>query len=231
MNATEMSRPMSGMGGPPPQGRGGPDQLIEDAAKAIGISKGDLQSQLKSGASIADVAKASGVALDDLKSRMSEKISARLSTAVSGGGLTKTDADAMKADMTGRLDVALAQKGRGPGGGRRPAGPPPPPPGGSGGSGEQLIADLAASTGPSVSALLADLASGKSLSDVASANGKTTYQVKASMLEYLKKRLDESSATGRSTCTTTSVIVARASEFLDAAKNQPGSLLGRCLAA
>ena len=100
MNATEMSRRMSGMGGPPPQGRGGPDQLIEDAAKAIGISKGDLQSQLKSGASIADVAKASGVALDDMKSRMSETISARLSTAVSGGGLTKTDADAMKADMS-----------------------------------------------------------------------------------------------------------------------------------
>ena len=70
MNATEMSRRMPGVGGPPPQGRGGPDQLIEDAAKAIGISKGDLQSQLKSGASIADVAKASGVALDDLKSRM-----------------------------------------------------------------------------------------------------------------------------------------------------------------
>lgn len=64
MNATEMSRRMSGMGGPPPQGRGGPDQLIEDAAKAIGISKGDLQSQLKSGASIADVAKASAVALN-----------------------------------------------------------------------------------------------------------------------------------------------------------------------
>jgi hypothetical protein len=232
MNATEMSRRMSGMGGPPPQGRGGPDQLIEDAAKAIGISKGDLQSQLKSGASIADVAKASGVALDDMKSRMSETISARLSTAVSGGGLTKTDADAMKADMTGRLDVALAQKGmRGPGGGQRPAGAPPPPPGGSGGSGEQLIADLAASTGTSVSALLGDLASGKSLSDVASANGKTTDQVKASMLEYLKKRLDEPSATGKSADTTTSVIVARASAFLDAAMNQPGSLLGRGIAA
>lgn len=86
-----------------------------------------------------------------LITRMSETISARLSTAVSGGGLTKTDADAMKADMTGRLDVALAQKGmRGPGGGQRPAGPPPPPPGGSGGSGEQLIADLAASTGTSL---------------------------------------------------------------------------------
>lgn len=61
-----------------------------------------------------------------LITRMSETISARLSTAVSGGDLTKTDADAMKADMTGRLDVALAQKGmRGPGGGQRPAGPPP----------------------------------------------------------------------------------------------------------
>lgn len=63
MNATEMSRWMSGMGGPPPQGRGGPDQLIEDAAKAIGIAKADQPTQLKAGASIADVAKASGVAL------------------------------------------------------------------------------------------------------------------------------------------------------------------------
>lgn len=44
-----------------------------------------------------------------LITRMSETISARLFTAVSGGGLTKTDADAMKADMTGRLDVALAK--------------------------------------------------------------------------------------------------------------------------
>lgn len=64
MNATEMSRWMSGMGGPPPQGRGGPDQLIEDAAKAIGISKADQPTQLKSGASIADVAKAAAVALN-----------------------------------------------------------------------------------------------------------------------------------------------------------------------
>lgn len=51
------------------------------------------------------------------------------------------------------------------------------------------------------------------------------------MLEYLKKRLDESSATGKSAGTTTSVIVARASAFLDAAMNQPGSLLGRGIAA
>lgn len=232
MNPTERSRRMSGMGGPPPQGRGGPEQLIEDASKAIGISKGELQSQLNTGKSIADVAKSAGVALEDLKSRMSETITARLTTAVSDGSLTKADADAMKADMTGRLDVFLAQKGmRGPGGGQRPAGPPPPPPGGSGGSGEQLIADLAASTGTSVSALLADIASGKSLSDVASEDGKTTDQVKGSLLDYLKKRLDEPSASGKRADTSTSVILARASAFLDTAMNQSGSLLGRGIAA
>ncbi|MBU6151441.1 MAG: hypothetical protein KGR25_08325 [Chloroflexi bacterium] len=66
---------------------------------------------------------------------------------------------------------------------------------------------------------------------MASANGKTTDQVKASMLEHLKKRLDEPSATGKSADTTASVIVARASAFLDAAMNQPGSLLGRGIAA
>ena len=120
---------------------------------------------------------------------------------------------------------------RGPGGGQRPAGPPPPPPGGSGGSGEQLIADLAASTGTSVSARLANLASGKSLSDVASANGKTTGQVKASLPEYLKRHLDESSATGKRADTTTSVTFTRDLAFLDAAMNQTGSLLGRGIAA
>lgn len=166
-----------------------------------------------------------------LITRMSETNSARLSTAVSGGGLAKTDADAMKADMTGRLDVALAQKGmRGPGGGQRPAGPPPLHRAGPAGVGSNSLP-----TSPRrrelPSALRVDLASGKSLSDVASANGKTTDQVKASMIEYLKKRIDESSATDKSADTTTSVIVARASAFLDAAMNQPGSLVGRGIAA
>jgi hypothetical protein len=132
---------LGGPGGPGPGGRhgggpgfghgpGGPDgpKIIEDAAKALGLTTDKLVAQLRAGKSVADVAKAQGKDLADVKSAVRSAAKTRLDKAVKAGDITQKQAD----DMLAHLDEHLSRFDKaglgGPGGkhgGKFRGGPPP----------------------------------------------------------------------------------------------------------
>jgi hypothetical protein len=131
-------------GGPPgrhrgfgPGGPGGPrgGGIFGDVAKALGITKAKLFSQLRAGKTLAEIAKANGNSLDDVKAAVTASAKKKLDAAVKAGKITQAQAD----DMLSHLSEHLDHFGEGPPGGGpgHPGfGPPPdgPPPGASDGA-------------------------------------------------------------------------------------------------
>jgi hypothetical protein len=87
-------------GGP----RGG---VFLDLAKALRITRAQLETQLRAGKSLADIAKAHGKSLDDVRATLKADAKARLDKAVKDGDLTQAQAD----DMLAHLDKGLAHLG------------------------------------------------------------------------------------------------------------------------
>lgn len=100
-------------GGPGP--RGGP---LADVAKALGISRAKLFSELRAGKTIAEIAKSQGKTLDEVKKAVLAAAKARFDRAVRGGDLTETQAEAMLEHLEDHLDHFDSV---------RPIGPPPGP--------------------------------------------------------------------------------------------------------
>jgi len=114
-------------GGP----RGGPGEVMDAAAKALGISEAKLFRQLRSGRTLQQIAKAQGKDYADVKAAIRSAVKTELDAAVEDGRLTRQQADDMLEHLTEHLDDGGF--GRGPGGPRGGFGPPGDRDGGSGG--------------------------------------------------------------------------------------------------
>jgi hypothetical protein len=115
----------------------GPGQALTAAAKALGMSKSDLLTQLRSGKSLAAVAKAKGVDVQKVVDALVAEAEQRLAEAVKNGRLTQAQADQRLKNLNARItaEVNATGPGRpfGPGGAGRsgrfgPAGPGRPGP-------------------------------------------------------------------------------------------------------
>jgi hypothetical protein len=100
--------------------RGGPFEITEAAAKALGISEDQLWERLRDGKTLEQIAKAEGKSLDDVRSAVSKALKERFDAAVKAGKLTRAQADEMLEHLTERLDDI--------GDLRFPPGRPPAPP-------------------------------------------------------------------------------------------------------
>ena len=110
-------------GGPGwPGARGG---LLEDVAKALGISRAKLFSELGEGKTIAQIAKAQGKSLDAVKKAAADSTRERLDKAVKDGDLTERQAKAMRDHLEEHLDRLGSARGFGPPGGPGGFGGPP----------------------------------------------------------------------------------------------------------
>ena len=157
------------------ESKGGHTEATTDTsvvAKAIGISESDLQTALQGGQTVAAVAKAHNVALQVVIDALVADGQAELDAAVKAGTLTQAQADAGKAALTQRAtDQANGSFKGGPGG-----------PGGHGPDGGHVEATTdtsiaAKAIGISEADLLAALATGKTVADVAAAHGVATQTV------------------------------------------------------
>jgi uncharacterized protein (DUF433 family) len=84
--------------------RGG---VFLDLAKALGITRAQLETQLRAGKSLADIAKAHGKSLDDVRAALKADAKARIDKAVKAGDLTQAQADKILAG----LDEGLSHLG------------------------------------------------------------------------------------------------------------------------
>ena len=93
-----------GFGPPGGPGRGGPGDLMDAAAAAIGITEAKLFEELRSGKSLSDVAKAHGKTFDDVKTAVTAAVKKKLDAAVKRGDLTRSQADDMLSHLTEHFD-------------------------------------------------------------------------------------------------------------------------------
>jgi transposase-like protein len=134
---------------------------------------------------IANAAKKLDVEPGELRGALSDAEDAQLDEAVRNGDLTRKQADAMKRERR-RSGRVLGHPG-GPHRGFGPGGP-----GGPGRLGRRggPLADVAKALGISRRALFSRLRDGKSVADVARAEGKSLSEVRASVKAAAKRRLD-----------------------------------------
>lgn len=111
-----------GPGGPGgPGGRdGGPGKVgmaLDAAATIIGITEGELRTQLRDGKTLAQIAATKNISKDTLISKLVAAAEAKLAEAVKAGKITQAQADERKADLKDRITEAVDRVGPGPRGG------------------------------------------------------------------------------------------------------------------
>ena len=74
---------------------GGPIELFDTAAKALGISAAELKERLGDGKSLDEIAKAEGKSADDVRDAVRSTLKERFDKAVEEGDLTREQADRM----------------------------------------------------------------------------------------------------------------------------------------
>jgi hypothetical protein len=175
--------------------------VMDAAAAYLGLTTDQIQTQLGAGKTPAEIATAQGKTAEGLKAALVAAAKKDLDAAVAAGKLTRAQADDLRSSTTGRLDDLIAGKlgpgprggeirfGRGPGFGRGPFGILKP----------DTMAAAASYLGLSLSDLRSDLGSGKSLADIATAQGKTADGLKAALGAAAKKDLDAAVAAGKLT--------------------------------
>jgi hypothetical protein len=110
--------------GGPGIGIGGPGEVTDAAAKALGISRDELFKRMRDGKTLEEIAKAEGKSFDDVKAAMKAAMKKGLDEAVKDGKLTQEQADEILSRSTEHLgDFRLPGRPGPP-----PGGAPPDPP-------------------------------------------------------------------------------------------------------
>jgi lambda repressor-like predicted transcriptional regulator len=174
---------------------------LEDVATYLGLKPADVVAQLRSGKSLADIAKAQGKTVDGVKTAITDAATKQLDAAVTAGKLTKDEETKLLDKLAANLDD-LVNDVHGPGGFGGPGGPRHAFGFGFGLEGPGLMAgaeDVATYLGLKPAELVAQLRSGKSLADIAKAQGKTVDGLKTAITDAATKQLDAAVTAGKLT--------------------------------
>ena len=193
-------------------GPGGPRAGHLDAvASYLGLSAAELRTQLEAGKSLADIAKAQGKSVDGLKAAIVAAAKTSLDQAVADGKLTADQAKQMLDRITANVDDMVNRTG--------------PPDGGRGGGHFGLGHDDAAVAGYlglSAAELRTQLEAGKSLADIAKAQGKSVDGLKAAIVAAAKTSLDQAVADGKLTADQAKQMLDRITANVDDMVNRTG---------
>jgi hypothetical protein len=192
----------AGKGGPGGPGPGPGEQAIADY---LGLTTAELRTQLTSGETLAQVATAQGTTVAGLEAAIVADATTHLDADVAAGTITAAQEAARLADLKAHVDDMVNGTGP-PGGGRGPGGP------GGGPFDPQAIASY---LGLTTDALRTQLQSGKSLADVAIAQGKTAAGLEAAITAAATAKLDAAVAAGTITSSQESARLADLKAHLD----------------
>ncbi len=158
---------------------------------------------------LSNAAKRLGVSAKELRSALAAAEDAQLDAAVKTGELTQEQADRIKEHR--QADGTVLRLGPG----RHHGGPGGHPGGGHLASGPRLMEDAASALGISSQQLFERLESGKTLGEIAEAEGKSLAQVKSAVKEAATKRLDAELKAGRITKAQHTELAEHVGEHLD----------------
>ncbi len=204
-----------GSGGKPAAADRGPGGPAGAAAVAtyLGLTQAELRTQLESGKTLAQVAEAQGKSVSGLKDAIYADAKSHLDQAVADGRITAAQETTRLADLKSHLDEIVNRSG-----------PPPRGKGPHGGPGGPAFGAGAVATylGLTPAQLGDQLKSGKSLAQVAAAQGKTVDGLKAAILAAAKTRLDKAVAAGKLTAAQETAKLAELQSKLDDIVNHTG---------
>jgi hypothetical protein len=178
----------------------------------LGLTESELRAQLEAGKSLAQIASAQGKSVSGLEDVIVADAKAHLDEAVANGRLTPAQRETMLAGLKSHLDDFVNGTRHGPGI-RIAVGPP---------FGAAAVTYL----GLTPEELGAQLESGKTLAQVASAQGKSVDGLKAAILAGAKDRLDRAVAAGELTAAQGQTMLAGLQEHLDDIVNGTGPTRG-----
>jgi polyhydroxyalkanoate synthesis regulator phasin len=191
-----------------PGGRGGPGGPPDAAAIAtyLGLTPAQLRTHLMAGKTLAQIAQAQGKSVSGLQDAIYASAKKRLDQAVANGRLTAAQEQTFLANLKSHLDDLVNRTGRPPHG----AGAP------------RFGAAAAKYLGLTEVQLQAQLRSGKTLAQVATAQGKSVDGLKAAILADAKSRLDQAVAAGKLTAAQAKAILAELTSHVDDLVNRTG---------
>jgi polyhydroxyalkanoate synthesis regulator phasin len=186
-------------------GPGGPFGS-EAIADYLGLSQSELRAQLESGKTLAQIATAQGKSVSGLEDVIYSDAKADLDQAVADGKLSASEESTMLADLKAHLDDIV--NGTGPHG-EFHAGP-------------MFGPAVASYLGLTESELRTQLESGKTLAQIATAQGKSVEGLKAAILAEAKSKLDEAVASGKLTASEEQTMLDKLQANLDDIVNNSG---------
>jgi hypothetical protein len=188
-------------------GPGGGPAAIADY---LGLTESELQAQLEAGKSLAQIASAQGKSVSGLEDVIVSDAKTHLDEAVASGKLTAAQEETMLAELKSHVDEIVNATG-GPGGpGLRVAVGP-------------AFGDAAATyLGLTPSELRAQIEGGKTLAQVAAAQGKSVAGLEAAILAGARQELDRAVAAGKLTAAQEQEMLSRLQSHLDDIVNNAG---------
>jgi predicted XRE-type DNA-binding protein len=215
--------PAFGLRGGPHLGGPGLHGGLDAAAAYLGLTEDALHTQLESGKTLAQVAQAQGKSVAGLKDAIVADAKSHLDDEVAAGRLTQAQAsqllDELKSHVDDLVNGTLPMRPGGPGGHH-------------GGPGVGHGLDAAATyLGLTEDALHAQLQAGKTLAQVAQAQGKSVQGLEDAIVADAKSHLDAAVAAGRITQAQATQMLAdlksRVDDLVNGKLPAPGSFRGR----
>ncbi len=216
-------------------GFGGPGLMagIEDVATYLDLKPADLAMQLRSGKSLADIAQAQGKTVQGLETTITAAVTKQLDAAVTAGKLSKEQETKLLAGLASHLDDLV--NGVHKSFGFHRGGPGGPRPGFKFGFGFGLgapglmggIEDVATYLDLKPADLAMQLRSGKSLADIAQAQGKTVQGLETTITAAVTKQLDAAVTAGKLSKEQEAKVLSGLSSHLDDLVNGTGFPFGR----
>ena len=182
--------------------------LLRAAATYVGLTRAQLAAELRSGRSLAQVAAERGKSVEGLKAALLAAVTTRVNAAVANGRIDAARAQQLL-QRAPRLIQRLVERTsvRALGRARRAAKGP-------------LLGAAASYVGLTRAQLVAELRQGKSLAQVATAQGKSVDGLAAALLAAVKTKVDAAVAAGR-------LDAARAQRILERARARIDRLVRR----
>ncbi|MGZ4303296.1 MAG: hypothetical protein ACXVSL_00300 [Solirubrobacteraceae bacterium] len=164
------------------------------AAKYLGLTEAQLVKQLQSGESLADIAKAQGKTTAGLEQAITSSLKARLDKAVANKRITAAQEQQLLKGLSARINDLVNNTPR-----KLPGPGAPGPLGLHAGLLFGPATAVAKYLGLTRAQLVKQLESGKSLADIAKAQGKTTSGLEQAITDAVRTRLDKAVANKRIT--------------------------------
>ena len=170
---------------------GGKLDVVAATVSVTGLTAAQVQTELAAGKTPAQIAEANGKTATDVVNAIVAQRKNALDTAVAAGTISQAQADAELVKATERATTAVNQAGLADEPGHGGPGHGGPGRGGPHQGGRELVATTAEVTGLTEAQVQTELAAGKTLAQVAEANGKTVDDVISALRTKGQAQLDQ----------------------------------------